>query len=125
MKIFGVIPSRWKSSRFPGKPLVKICGRPMIWWVYQQCLKVPELDEIIVATDDNRIVAECEMYNIPVMMTSSDHPTGSDRVGEVASSTNGDLYINIQGDEPVIDPNMIRDVISICDDANIYFGGKK
>ena len=70
MKIIGVIPARWQSSRFPGKPLVDILGKPMIWWVYQQCLKVKELDEVYVATDDERIRQTCENYGMCVIMTS-------------------------------------------------------
>lgn len=122
MKIIGVIPARYKSSRFPGKPLVSILGKPMIWWVYQQCLKVPELDEIYVATDDHRIKEVCEQYNMDVLMTSEMHKTGSDRVGEVASRIEGDLFINIQGDEPVIDPREIQEVIEIFQDETVYFG---
>ena len=104
MKIIGVIPARYKSSRFPGKPLVEICGKPMIYWVYHQAMKVKELNEIYVATDDERIRAACEKYNMNVKMTKDTHQTGSDRVAEVAEHTDGDLYINIQGDEPVINP---------------------
>lgn len=122
MKIIGVIPARWQSSRFPGKPLVDILGKPMIWWVYQQCLKVQELDEVYVATDDERIRLMCEKYNMRVIMTSDKHKTGSDRVGEVATKVEGDLFINIQGDEPVIEPRMIRDVIGIFRDESVYFG---
>ena len=70
MKIIGVIPARYKSSRFPGKPLVDILGKPMIWWVYQQCLKVLELDELYVATDDSRIESVCRQYGMNVIMTS-------------------------------------------------------
>ena len=122
MKVIGIIPARWQSSRFPGKPLVDILGKPMIWWVYQQCLKVQELDEIYVATDDERIRQTCTDYGMQVVMTSDKHKTGSDRVGEVATKVEGDLFINIQGDEPVIEPQMIRDVIGIFRDESVYFG---
>ncbi len=126
MKIIGVIPARYKSSRFPGKPLVNICDKPMIWWVYQQALKVPELDEVYVATDDDRIKAACEEYDMNVVMTSDKHETGSDRVAEVAEKIEGDLFINIQGDEPVINPEMISEVISIFfEDESVYFGSLK
>ena len=124
-KIVGVIPARYQSSRFHGKQLADICGKPMIWWVYQQCIKVSELDEIIVATDDSRIESVCRQYGMKVMMTSDKHPTGSDRVGEVANKIAGDLFINIQGDEPVIEPDMIRQVIRIFDDPAVYFGTLK
>lgn len=122
MKVIGVIPARYKSSRFPGKPLVDICGKPMIWWVYQQCLKVSEIDELYVATDDERIENACKEYGMNVIMTSEVHKTGSDRVGEVATKVDGDLFINIQGDEPCIEPRMIQQVIEIFQDESVYFG---
>lgn len=126
MKIIGVIPARYKSSRFPGKPLVDICGKPMIYYVYQQALKVPEFDEIYVATDDERIKAACKEHNMNVIMTSDKHETGSDRVAEVAETVAGDLFVNVQGDEPVINPEMIRQVISIfLEDESVYFGSLK
>lgn len=126
MKIIGVIPARYKSSRFPGKPLTDICGKPMIYWVYQQAMKVDEFDEIFVATDDHRIRAACDQYGMKVIMTSDKHNTGSDRVAEVAEKTAGDLYVNVQGDEPVINPEMIREVISIFqEDESVYFGSLK
>lgn len=122
MKVVGVIPARYKSSRFPGKPLANICGKPMIWWVYQQCLKVDKLSEIYVATDDVRIMETCEKFSMNVIMTSSEHQTGSDRVGEVATKVDGDLFINIQGDEPLIDPREIEEVIDIFEDESVEFG---
>ncbi len=111
MKIIGVIPARYKSSRFPGKPLADICGKPMIWWVYRQCLKVDDFDGVYVATDDERIKAACEKENIDVVMTSDKHPTGTDRVGEVAGKIPADLYVNIQGDEPMLEPDVIKAAI--------------
>lgn len=126
MKIIGVIPARYKSSRFPGKPLTDICGKPMIWWVYQQAKKVKEFDSVYVATDDSRIEAACKEYGLDVIMTSDKHETGSDRVAEVATKVDGDLFVNIQGDEPVIKPEMIEQVISIfTEDESIYFGSLK
>ena len=122
MKVIGVIPARYKSSRFPGKPLANICGKPMIWWVYQQCLKVNKLDKIYVATDDERIKKTCEKFSMNVIMTSSEHKTGSDCVGEVAAKIEGDLFINIQGDEPLIDPREIEEVIDIFEDESVEFG---
>ena len=122
MKIIGVIPARYQSSRFPGKPLADILGKPMIWWVYQQCLKVQELNEVYVATDDERIFNACTNLGIRVIMTSDQHHSGTDRVGEVASKVEGDLFINIQGDEPLIEPQMIRDIIGIFADESVYYG---
>lgn len=111
MKIIGVIPARYQSSRFPGKPLADICGKPMIWWVYQQCKKVTEFSEIIVATDDERIMSACVDYGMRVILTSPDHKTGTDRLGEVADKIDADFYVNIQGDEPLIEPAVIQSVI--------------
>lgn len=121
MKIIGVIPARYESSRFPGKPLALINGKPMVWWVYQQAMKVEEIDEVIVATDDERIVACCEEHGMKSMMTSKDHRTGADRVAEVASKTDADIYLNIQGDEPLIDPEEIKQVIHILDDPEVEY----
>ena len=111
MKTIGVIPARFKSSRFPGKPLVDICGRPMIWWVYQQCIKVDELHGVFVATDDKRIFDTCQELKLNVVMTSTDNKTGSDRVAEASEAIEGDLFVNIQGDEPLIEPDTIRKAI--------------
>lgn len=111
MKIIGVIPARYESSRFPGKPLAIISGKPMIWWVYQQCLKVNLLNEVYVATDDERILSVCEENNMRVIMTSKTHPTGTDRIGEVAEKVRADLYVNIQGDEPMLEPETIKAAI--------------
>lgn len=107
MKVVGVIPARYKSSRFPGKPLADICGKPMIWWVYNQALKAELIDEVYVATDDERIEKTCNEHNINVIMTSDEHKTGTDRIGEVARKIPADLYVNIQGDEPMIEPETI------------------
>lgn len=111
MKIVGVIPARYKSSRFPGKPLVDIMGKPMIWWVYNQAKKVTQLDDVLVATEDERIEQVCNSLGIKVVMTSDSHQTGTDRVGEVAGKISADLYVNIQGDEPLIEPETIAKAI--------------
>lgn len=112
MKIIGIIPARYASSRFPGKPLADICGKPMIWWVYNQCKKVSDFDEVYVATDDQRIVDACNQYGMKSIMTSDKHKTGTDRIGEVAEKIEADLYVNIQGDEPMIEPDTIRAAIT-------------
>lgn len=111
MKIIGVIPARYKSTRFMGKPLADICGKPMIWWVYQQCIKVKELKEVYIATDDEKIKQVCDENGMNVIMTSDSHMTGTDRIGEVAEKIEADLYINVQGDEPLIEPDNIRKAI--------------
>lgn len=112
MKIIGVIPARYKSSRFPGKPLADICGKPMIWWVYQQCMKVEDFDEVYVATDDEKIFNTCEELGVRVIMTSDTHRTGTDRIGEVARKIEADLIVNIQGDEPLLEPSTIKAAIT-------------
>ena len=111
MKIIGIIPARYNSSRFPGKALSDIHGKPMVWWVYQAAKKVTKLDEVYVATDDNRIRAVCEQLSIKAMMTSESHPTGTDRIGEVAQKIKADLYVNVQGDEPLLEPFTIEQAI--------------
>lgn len=125
MKIIGVIPARYESSRFPGKPLALICGKPMIWWVYQQCLKVRSFNEIYVATDNVKISDVCKNFGMNTVMTSSECKTGSDRVAEAARYIDGDLFVNIQGDEPVINPLMIQEVIDLFKDNSVYFGTLK
>lgn len=111
MKIIGVIPARYESSRFPGKPLADICGKPMIWWVYQQCKKVEDFEAVYVATDDRRIFDACVNFGIEVIMTSEKHRTGTDRVGEAARKIPSDLIVNIQGDEPLLEPSVIKAAI--------------
>ncbi len=111
MKIIGVIPSRYESSRFPGKPLAEICGKPMIYWVYNQVIKVKEFDEVYVATDDKRIEDACRQYGMKCIMTADTHQTGTDRLGEVAQKIEADFYVNIQGDEPMIEPETIKKVV--------------
>lgn len=125
MKTIGVIPARYKSSRFPGKPLADICGKPMIWWVFQQSSKAESLDTVYVATDDERIEAVCKQYGMPCIMTKDTHPTGSDRVAEVAQKVEGDLFINIQGDEPLMNPKMIDQLAAIFQDETVYFASLK
>ena len=122
MNIVGVIPARYNSSRFTGKPLTDICGKPMIWWVYQQVKKVNELNEVYVATDDERIKAECEKYNIKVVMTSDKHQTHLDRLAEFVKYIDADFYINVNGDEPLIDPHNISKLVnSINVDPNDFY----
>ena len=111
MKIIGVIPARYESSRFPGKPLADICGKPMIWWVYKQCKKVEDFDAVYIATDDDRILNKCIELGIEAIMTSNKHKTGTDRIGEVAKKIPADLIVNIQGDEPLLEPSTIKAAI--------------
>ncbi len=120
-KILGVIPARYKSSRFEGKPLALINGIPMIKRTFMQAIKSKLLDDLVVATDDIRIKEYCESENIPFVMTSDTCLTGTDRLAEVAKQLDYDLYINIQGDEPVIDPESISQIIDMYNQfANEY-----
>lgn len=112
MNIVGVIPARYASSRFPGKPLADINGRPMIAHVYDRAVQVGSFAQVVVATDDVRIEKVCEEIGMPSIITSDDHRTGTDRVAEVARRISADLYVNIQGDEPMIDPGTIDAAIA-------------
>jgi 3-deoxy-manno-octulosonate cytidylyltransferase (CMP-KDO synthetase) len=109
MRIIGIIPARYASTRFPGKPLALIAGKPLIQRVVEQCKKAKSLAEIIVATDDSRI-AEVANKFCRVEMTRADHPSGSDRIAEVASRVDCDAVVNIQGDEPLIEPRVVEAV---------------
>lgn len=120
MRVIGVIPARFASSRLPGKPLADIHGRPMIWWVWKAAKRVPELDEIYVATDDERIASAVTAFGGAVQMTG-ECVTGTDRVAEVALKTNGTVYVNIQGDEPTIKPETISQAITTVADKCDYF----
>lgn len=106
-KILGVIPARFSSSRFPGKILASIASKPMLQHVYERASQARYLSSIVVATDDERIFQVARTFGARVQMTRSDHPSGTDRVAEVASAENCDIVVNIQGDEPLIDPSAI------------------
>ena len=106
MKVVGIIPSRHASTRFPGKPLALIAGKPLIQRVIEQCQKAKSLSEVIVATDDERIFTAVKEI-CRVEMTSPNHPSGTDRIAEVAGKISCDAVVNIQGDEPLIEPSVI------------------
>jgi 3-deoxy-manno-octulosonate cytidylyltransferase (CMP-KDO synthetase) len=106
VKIIGIIPARYASTRFPGKPLALIAGKPLIQHVVEQCQRAKSLAEVIVATDDTRIWEVAQNF-CRVEMTRPEHPSGSDRIAEVAERCGGDAVVNIQGDEPLIDPGVI------------------
>lgn len=121
MKMIGVIPARFNSSRFKGKPLADICGKPMIWWVHQQVKMVEELSEVYVATDDLRIQSVCEEYGIKTVMTSESHKTHLDRLYEVSTKVDADFYVNVNGDEPLIDSEAISKILpKDVDPSSIY-----
>lgn len=118
--IIGVIPARYASTRFPGKPLIDIGGKSMIQRVYEQCKKTNVLSDVIVATDDERIAEHVLSFGGKVIMTADTHQSGTDRCAEVVSKYTGkcDAVINIQGDEPFIDPKQIELLASAFDDAS-------
>lgn len=109
-RVIGVIPARWASTRLPGKPLVMIAGKPMIQRVVERVVLAETLDAVIVATDDQRIVDAVASFGIPgvkAVMTREDHPSGTDRIAEAIEGEECDVVINIQGDEPLMDPELI------------------
>jgi 3-deoxy-manno-octulosonate cytidylyltransferase (CMP-KDO synthetase) len=109
--ILGVLPARWGSTRFPGKPLHLIAGKPLIQHVWERCKRCSKLDDVIVATDDDRILAAVEAFGGKAVMTSPDHPTGTDRIAEALRAMPRATHIvNIQGDEPLIDPALIDEL---------------
>lgn len=123
MQVVAVIPARYASTRFPGKPLVKIQGKPMIQWVYERTARAELVDRVIVATDDRRIAEAVALFGGECRMTSADHPTGTDRLAEVAADLDAGLIVNVQGDEPLIDPRMIDQAVEpLLNDATIEIG---
>ncbi|ALL05357.1 3-deoxy-manno-octulosonate cytidylyltransferase [Pedobacter sp. PACM 27299] len=120
MKVLGVIPARFASTRFPGKPLVDIQGKSMIRRVYEQALKAKGLDHVVVATDDERIAEELKSFGGEYIMTGTQHQSGTDRCAEVARQLPGfEVLLNIQGDEPFIDPAQIDLLVSCFADPNV------
>jgi 3-deoxy-manno-octulosonate cytidylyltransferase (CMP-KDO synthetase) len=111
VNILGIIPARFAATRFPGKPLALIAGKPLIQRVVEQCQRAKSLSEVIVATDDTRILEAVQNF-CRVEMTLPNHPSGSDRIAEVAARISCDAVVNIQGDEPLMDPNVIDAVAS-------------
>jgi 3-deoxy-manno-octulosonate cytidylyltransferase (CMP-KDO synthetase) len=103
MSAVGIIPARYASTRFPGKPLAPIAGVPMLQRVFEQTCAAKRLDAVYVATDDARIAAACSAFGAPVLMTRAEHPTGTDRLAEAAEQLEYDVIVNVQGDEPLIE----------------------
>lgn len=122
MKTVAIIASRYGSTRFPAKALADICGKPMVWWAYQQTKLAKNIDEVYVATDDDRIVEVCEKYNIPSIMTKSTHREAANRLQEVSEKISADFYIQINGDEPLINPELITMVIPESVPQDTEFG---
>lgn len=122
MKVVGIIPCRYASTRFPGKPLAVINGKPMMWHVYQRCIESGVLDDIYIATEDQRIMDAADSLNLNAIMTHDNHETGTDRVAEVARKIDSEIYVNIQGDEPLLDPEAIVSVVNgliECEDSMV------
>lgn len=120
MKIIGVIPARYDSTRFPGKPLADINGKPMIQHVWENSSKSKLINELYVATDDKRIFDAVNAFWGNAVMTSKKHKSGSDRIGEVVKNKNCDIVVNIQGDEPFINPaNIDKAIMPLVKDKNI------
>jgi 3-deoxy-manno-octulosonate cytidylyltransferase (CMP-KDO synthetase) len=116
--VFGLIPARYASTRFPGKPLALIAGKPLIQHVVERCRLARSLSDVVVATDDPRIQEVASRF-CTVAMTRSDHPSGSDRIAEVAARHACDAIVNIQGDEPLIDPQVIDQVVHALSDSEM------
>lgn len=111
MKTVAVIPARYQSSRFAGKPLADLCGRPMLWWVYRQVSRCSNIDAVYVATDHEAIRQVCEQYDIPCCMISPHHSTSTERLYEAAKSIPADIIVCVNGDEPLIEPSLVEKVI--------------
>lgn len=111
MRVVAFIPARYDSSRFRGKPLADICQRPMIWWVYHQVKKTKKIHEVYVAADSEEVFQTCKKYQIPCLMTSREHTTSTERIYEAAKRIPADVYICVNGDEPLIDPDTVEKII--------------
>jgi len=117
-KATGIIPARYCATRFPGKPLAKIAGKSMIQIVYEQAQKAKHLEQVIIATDDERIFSASRAFGADVRMTSPDHRSGTERVAEVAEGLKSPIIINIQGDEPLLQDRMIDDLVQALQDSS-------
>lgn len=121
-KCHGIIPVRYQSTRFPGKPLADILGRPMFWHVFERARQCKTLSSVVLATDDSRIRSAARQWGIPVVMTRTDHPSGTDRVLEAADKLELEtdaVIVNIQGDEPVLEPTMLTELLTPFGDSDI------
>ena len=112
VKVVVVIPARYASTRLPGKPLVPLAGKPMIQRVYERAKRATRVDRVVVATDDERIAQLVEGFGGKARMTRSDHRTGTERVTEVAAHEEGDVFVNVQGDEPLLDPAAVDTAVA-------------
>ena len=106
-----VIPARYGSTRLPGKPLLLLCGKPLIQWVYERASQSKLATQVRVATDDERIFRVVRMFGGEAVMTRTDHPSGTDRIAEAVRDTDAGVVINVQGDEPLIEPELIDSLV--------------
>lgn len=111
MRVVGVIPSRWGSTRLPGKSLREICGKPLVQHVWERALECGTLDDVIVATDDQRIHDVVTEFGGHAVMTRADHPSGTDRIAEAVAGLDADLIVNLQGDEPLLDAGLVDSLV--------------
>lgn len=117
-----VIPARYASSRFPGKPLAMIAGKPMVQWVYEKAVGAERIDEVLVATDDRRIADAVAAFGGRAVMTSPDHATGTDRIAEAVAGVAADLVINLQGDEPLVPSQVIDRLVAAMLESKAEMG---
>ena len=123
VKVVVIIPARYASTRLPGKPLVPLAGKPMIQRVYERAKSAARVDRVVVATDDGRIVKAVEGFGGEARMTRADHRTGTERVAEVAAHEEGDVFVNVQGDEPLLDPAAVDTAVeSLLEDPAASIG---
>lgn len=122
MKAHAIIPARYASTRFPGKPLVEIAGKPMFWHVWNRATQSEFIQTVTLATDDERIATVAKQYNVPFVMTKPHHPSGTDRVHEAANLIglqDGDIIVNIQGDEPALHPQCLAQLTGLFSDSDV------
>ncbi len=121
-RTIAVLPARYGSTRFPGKPLALIAGKPMIQWCYESTRKCAELDDVIVATDDQRIYDAVAAFGGKAVMTSPNHPTGTDRIAEAVKDDDADLIVNVQGDEPLMSAKVLSQLIATMRESGAEMG---
>ena len=110
-KVLAVIPARYASTRFPGKIIASVAGKPLVYHTYRRACEARLVTEALIATDDEHVVEALRPYDVRVVMTRADHPSGTDRIAEVAENSDAEIIVNVQGDEPLIDPNTIDETI--------------
>ena len=126
LQVLAVIPARYASTRLPGKVLMEVAGKPIVQHVYDRTCHAHLVDDVVVATDDERVVGALKRFGTNVVMTSPDHPSGTDRIAEVAASSSAEIIVNVQGCEAIIDPRMIDEAIQpLLDDPNVLMATLK